>query len=245
MKNLDWLKNNFIAHRGLYQQDQSIPENSKASYLLAMEKGYDIELDVNVLKDGTVVAFHDYDLKRLCKDDRKLSEVTYEEIKDMRLMHTEEKIMKFEDVLKLVDQKVNLLIELKPFSDVELLCSSLMNLLKTYQGNYAIFSFNPKAVMWFKKHHPEVIRGQIAEAFKSETRMNKITKYLLKSMFFNRFTKPDFISYGIYDLPNKTCDRVMKKGVVVISYAARTQEAFNMVKKHYHNTVFEFFEPKK
>ena len=67
----------------------------------------------------------------------------------------------------------------------------------------------------------------------------------MRSMFFNRFTKPDFISYGIHDMPNKYIDKAMKKGITIISYAARTQAQFDFVKSRYHNTVFEFFEPKK
>ena len=97
----------------------------------------------------------------------------------------------------------------------------------------------------FKKNHPEVIRGQISEYFKDDQKMSKISKYLMKSLFFNRFTKPDFVSYGIYDIPNKYLDKLMKKGLTVISYAARSQKDLDFVKSHYHNSVFEFFEPKK
>lgn len=245
MKNMDWLKNNFIAHRGLYTEDQRIPENTKVSYQRALDEGYDIELDVNVLKDGTVVAFHDPNLLRLCHDPRYLKDVTFDDIKNLHILDSDQTIMTLESVLKLVDGKANLLIELKPFGDVKYLCESMMECMKSYQGNFAVFSFHPNVVMWFKKHHPTIIRGQIAEYFKNDKNMNKVMKHLLKTMFFNRFTKPDFISYGIYDLPNKYCDKLMKKGMTVISYAARNQTDFDMVKSHYHNTVFEFFIPKK
>jgi len=33
--------------------------------------------------------------------------------------------------------------------------------------------------------------------------------------------------------------------MTVISYAARSQEELDFVKSHYHNAVFEYFEPKK
>jgi len=65
----------------------------------------------------------------------------------------------------------------------------------------------------------------------------------MKSMFFNRFTKPDFISYGINDLPNKYLDKYKKKGLTIISYAAQSQEAYDRVKSFYDNVVFEYFEP--
>jgi hypothetical protein len=36
----------------------------------------------------------------------------------------------------------------------------------------------------------------------------------------------------------------MKKGRVVIGYAARSQAEFDKVTERYHNAVFEYFEPK-
>jgi len=245
MKDLNWLKNNLIAHRGLHSKDKTIPENSFASYTKALERGYSIELDLNVLKDGTVLAFHDHNFKRLCNDPRELKDVTYQECEYLRLLDTKEKIPRFDQVLQLVDKKVPLLIELKPQGDVIFLCESFMKTISSYQGVWAVFSFHPKVVSWFKKNHPEVIRGQISEYFKDDKKMNPIAKYLMKSFFFNRFTKPDFVSYGIYDMPNKYLDKLMRKGMTVISYAARSQKEFDFVKSHYHNTVFEFFEPKK
>ncbi|MCF7930354.1 MAG: hypothetical protein K9L02_02465 [Acholeplasmataceae bacterium] len=244
MKDLSWIQNNLIAHRGLYSKDQSIPENSIASFKRAMDKGYSIEFDVNVLKDGTVLVFHDYNFNRICNDSRELKDVTYDQCKHLTLFDTDELIPTLSQTLNLVSGQVPLLIELKPHGDVILLCESFMKTMMDYQGVWAVFSFHPKVVSWFKKNYPDVIRGQISEYFKNDKDMNPIAKHLMKTMFFNRFTKPDFISYGIYDMPNKYLNRSMKKGITVISYAARSQQDFDFVKSHYHNTVFEFFEPK-
>lgn len=245
MKDLSWIRDNLIAHRGLYDQDQHVPENSLKAYQLALNKTYSIELDINILKDGTILAFHDHTFKRACRDERKLSDVSYGDIKDLTLFKSQEIIPKLQDVLNLVQGKVPLLIELKPHGDVVFLCESLMEIMRDYSGKWAVFSFHPKVVLWFKKHYPEITRGQISEYFKEDKNMNFLSKYLMKSMFFNRFTKPDFISYGIHDMPNKYIDKAMKKGITIISYAARSQAQFDFVKSRYHNTVFEFFEPKK
>jgi glycerophosphoryl diester phosphodiesterase len=245
MKDLSWIKDHLIAHRGLYREDQSIPENSLKAFQNALDHGYSIELDVNVLKDGTVLSFHDDHFQRLCNDSRLLSDVSYEAIRDLRYVNSDEHIPTLKEVLKLVNGKVPLLIELKPQGDVLLLCESFMKVMKDYQGVYAIFSFHPKVVHWFKKNHPYIIRGQISEYFKNNKELKSIYKYLMKSMFFNRFTKPDFISYSIHDMPNKYLDKLKKKGIVIISYAARSQEQFDFVKSHYDNTVFEFFLPKQ
>ncbi len=244
-KDLSWLKSNWIAHRGCHTKDGVVPENSRLAFMLALDKGYGIELDVNVLKDGTVVAFHDYHLNRLCGDPRNVDTITKTDLESLRLLESDQKIMTIDEVLSLVDGKVPLLIELKPHGSILLLCESLMKSLSTYRGTYAIFSFHPKVVYWFKKHHPNIIRGQIAETFKRDPNMPKVIKWMMKNMIFNPFTKPDFISYYIHDMPTKKLTRLHKKGITIISYAAQSQEELDFVKSHYDNAVFEYFSPKK
>lgn len=244
-KDLLWLRNNLIAHRGFHSKDKSVPENSLLAYKKAIDKGYSIELDINILKDGTIVAFHDPSLKRLCGINKLLSTVTFNEIKHLKLLNTNEKIPKLSDVLDLVNGNMPLLIEIKPFGDYFLMCQSLMTLMKDYQGVWAVFSFHPRIVQWFKKNHPHIIRGQISEFFTKDEKMNPLNKYFMKTMIYNKFSSPDFISYGIYDMPNKHLDKLKKKGLTIIGYAAKTQEQLDFVKIHYHNTVFEFFDPKK
>ena len=54
------------AHRGLYAQDQSVPENSLPAFAAAVENGYGMELDIQLSQDGEVVVFHDDTLARMC-----------------------------------------------------------------------------------------------------------------------------------------------------------------------------------
>lgn len=243
MKDLEWIKTGFIAHRGFHSLDKSIPENSLLAFKKAIDYGYAIELDIHVLKDGNVVVFHDENLKRMCKKDIKLTEITYDQIKNLNLLNTNEKVPLLTDVLSLVGGKVPLLIELKPKGDIYRLCEAFMILIKGYQGEYAIQSFNPKILKWFKKNYPDIARGQIAEYFTDDDSMSKVTKFLLKRMLLNYFTKPDFINYGLKDLPNKYAKRAYNDGLVVIGYTARNNLEFDMVKKYYHNSVFEYFRP--
>ena len=90
-----------FAHRGLFTPDQSIPENSMAAFTHAIRHGYGIELDIQLTKDKQVVVFHDHTLTRMCGIDLPVCEMTYEELQKFSLLHTEEKIPLFEDVLKL------------------------------------------------------------------------------------------------------------------------------------------------
>ena len=54
------------AHRGLYDNEHGIPENSMAAFRRAVDKGYGIELDVHLTADNQRVVFHDDTLIRMC-----------------------------------------------------------------------------------------------------------------------------------------------------------------------------------
>ena len=66
-----------IAHRGLFDNHSEAPENSLAAFRKAVDQGFGIELDVQLTKDGKLVVFHDFDLKRMCGIHKKLTELTY------------------------------------------------------------------------------------------------------------------------------------------------------------------------
>lgn len=63
MKTDSWLSKQYIAHRGLH--NNNFPENSLPSFENAIKHGFAIELDVHLLSDGTVAVFHDDSLKRM------------------------------------------------------------------------------------------------------------------------------------------------------------------------------------
>ncbi|MBR6351603.1 MAG: glycerophosphodiester phosphodiesterase, partial [Firmicutes bacterium] len=57
------LKKQIYAHRGYHDKPQ-IPENSLPAFKRAIENGWGAELDIHILRDGTLAVFHDSDLKR-------------------------------------------------------------------------------------------------------------------------------------------------------------------------------------
>jgi len=79
MKNLEILKSNIIAHRGYYN-NQDIPENSIKAFKKALKYNYIIEFDIHLLKDNNIVVFHDDNLKRITGINKKLKDLTYDDI---------------------------------------------------------------------------------------------------------------------------------------------------------------------
>ena len=74
------------AHRGLH--GKSIPENSIAAFELACQRGYGIELDVQLSKDGKVMVFHDYTLNRMTGMDGKVCETEAKDLTKLKLKNT-------------------------------------------------------------------------------------------------------------------------------------------------------------
>ena len=89
-----------FAHRGLYSEDQRVPENSLPAFRAAVEAGYGVELDVQLTRDKQVVVFHDDTLKRACGTDARVDAFSYAELTQrMRLFGTEQTIPLFSQVL--------------------------------------------------------------------------------------------------------------------------------------------------
>lgn len=185
----------YIAHRGLHDLAAGVPENSTKAFLRATEKGFAIELDVAVTADGQVVVFHDRTLKRVCGDDRRVEDLGYSEISRFYLFDTGFKIPTLKEVLTLVNGRVPLLIELK--SQVKTnrrLCEAVSCELSNYRGEYCVQSFYPPALYWFRRHRPEVLRGQLASDF-IKTSDRGVLSALSGWLLFNFLSRPDFISY--------------------------------------------------
>ena len=224
-----------IAHRGLYD-NINVYENTKEAFKLAIKKNYIIELDIHKTVDNKIVVFHDYNTKRLFKTNLIIEKSTYNELSNLKKFH----IPTLEEVLRLVDGKVPLLIELKQPDKVGKLETLTMELLNKYNGEYAIQSFNYKTIYWFKKNYPNILRGQLSSKYKNK-KISKIQKYILSNMLFNIITKPNFISYKYNEL---TIDKIKKyhnKGLKVLGWIITSQKEYNKYIKYYDNLICEKF----
>ena len=183
------------AHRGLH--DATLPENSFAAFRAAVEAGVGIELDVQLTADGEVVVFHDEDLLRMTGKEGSLYAHTYEALSALRLGGTEERIPTLREVLALVGGRVPLLVEIKPDHAVKSLCEKTAALLDEYEGEYMIESFHPLAVHWFRRHRPDVVRGQLSGLLVTGKGC-RFTMFLLQNLLFNFISLPDFIAFDYH-----------------------------------------------
>ena len=126
---LNFLLSNLIAHRGYHSLNKSVTENSFPAFMLAIEKGYIIELDLHILKDGNVVVFHDDNLNRMTGVDKNIKDTVYSDIKNLRLQNTNNYIPLFKDVLDLINGRVPIIVEFKYDVKVGLLEKAAMDIL--------------------------------------------------------------------------------------------------------------------
>lgn len=230
-----WLLNRPVAHRGLWGGE--IIENSLTAYRNAVEKGYPIEIDLYVTKDGKLVSFHDSTLKRMTGADGYIYEKTLAELKQLQLLGTDERIPTFDEVLEIAENKVPLLIEIKDQPD-KTVVEKTVERLKSYKGEFALQSFNPLYINKVKKLAPQFIRGILAT--QDAGKKSAITNYIVKKMPLNFLIKPDFISYDYKGIP-KYAKKTKK--MPVISWTITSKEIETTVRPFIDNIIFEHYIP--
>lgn len=244
-----WVKTQKIAHRGYYHPNAFIYENTASAFKKAIEYKMNIETDLQLSKDGKVIVYHDEDLKRLFDINKKISELTLSELKELSYPYGDDKILELSELLLLVNNKVGLILELKSFDPKQdqLLCDKVMEILCQYQGPYVIQSFNPMVLRYFKKHYPLVARGQLYMKFNLKEEIKKGEGFknfmsVVGKMFYNIkcthfLSRPHFISqdYQSYSWINK----VLKVFLPLIVYTIDDPSQYQKFLKQADNIIFE------
>lgn len=239
----------YYAHRGLFDNDGDAPENSLKAFERAAKAGYGMEMDVQVTKDGVPVVFHDFTLERMCGKEGKVCDYTWQELKDFTLAKSRETIPLFADVLKAVGGRVPLIVEIKvEWMDLSV-CSAADELLRNYQGLYCIESFNPLVLLWYRRNHREIVRGQLSDGFVKASRVKEswhllVQNFFLQNLLFNWLTKPDFVAYN-HKYSKVLARRLCKNlyGNMAVAWTIKSQEELERAKKQFDLFIFDSFLP--
>lgn len=240
-----WLKTVPIAHRGLHTNDAESPENSLSACQRAIDRGYGIEIDVQMSSDGQAVVFHDHNLKRMTGVDMHINEMPWAEMKKLKLMGSNQGIPLLGDVLDLVRGQVPLLIEVKnEGAPVGVLEAAMIRELREYSGEFAIQAFNPFVLRYFAGNAPEFVRGQLSSSFKGDS-LAVYKKFLLRYLLLNHLSRPSFVAYETGALPGWFARRLKKKGLHLLTWTVRDMEEYNRSIKIFDNVIFEGFDAPK
>lgn len=235
----------YYAHRGLHDNKGDAPENSLASIRNAVAHGYGIEFDVQLTRDRIPVVFHDESLKRMCGVEGNVRDYTYEELQAFPLLSSQERIPLLADVLAAVNGRVPLIIEIKVHEDPAEVCARADELIAAYKGPYCIESFDPRAVIWYKKNRPQVIRGQLSSDFNTAKHKELFSETLVHHLLTNVTARPDFIAYNHHNKGNLSrtlCRKVF--GALSVAWTIRSQQELDAAKDDFDLFIFEQFIPK-
>ena len=179
---------NIIAHRGVFD-NKNIAENSIKAFKEAIKLKYDIEFDVQLTKDEKLVVFHDDNLFRMTGVNKNICDCTYDEIKKLSLLDTNQHIPTLNEVLETINDKVFMDIEIKGNKKIKIICDLIIKELSNYH-NYSLKSFNPKISRYLKKNYNNEKTGYLI----NNKYDNKILNYILPTKFMIKYSKCDFIS---------------------------------------------------
>lgn len=238
-----WIVDKPFAHRGLHDAAARIPENTIAAFDAAIASGYAIELDVRQVRDGALVVFHDSDLNRACGIDRELSDLAWEDVKQTGIFGTEHRIPLLDEVLALTAGRVPLLVELKKDGAHRGIERALDETLSGYKGPFAVQSFSPTALRWFRKHGVGAPLGHVAGPLTDEdiTTLRKLSSRWLLGALVSR---PDFINYDLRAMPSAWVDIVSRlASLPVICWTVKTDDDKRKVERLGLNYVFENVRP--
>jgi len=147
------------------------PENTLASIQLAIELGVDrIEIDVQQTKDNKIIVLHDRTLRRTTTGHGFVKNLTYDEILQFSAgykfnkFYINEKVPTLEQVIDLIDGKVELLIETKYsymyYPNIE---RHIINIIKNKNAKdwCKIISFNDRALFRINKLDKSIRLGKL------------------------------------------------------------------------------------
>lgn len=204
MPALDWLTARPIAHRGLHDGSGAI-ENTATAFTAAIAGGYGVECDLQISADGEAMVHHDDTLGRLTEGGGRLADLSAAELKTVRFKQTSDRILTLAELCDLVAGRATLVLELKSrFDGDRRLVERAASVLAAYRGPVAAMSFDPAMVELLRHTAPRLTRGIVAERHYAHHEWDRIPrpqKLRLAFLLHAPLTRPQFVAYGIRDLP--------------------------------------------
>lgn len=197
-----------IAHRGASFFE---PENTLGAIKRAMEMDADfVEIDVRMSKDKELIVMHDADVNRTTNGKGFVKDQTLQELKKLDAGHGET-ISTLDEVIKLVKNKIRLIIEIKEPGTEK---SVLEKLSKNNLENTILTSFYHESIKNAKELNPQVNAGIIFTC----------QPVNVSQMTFNAHA--DIIFPGHKYMNIEMVKKVKKQGIIVYPWTIDDPEIF-------------------
>ena len=206
-------------HRGLIKR--KLVENTVEAFKSSIKKGYGIETDLHITRDGQIVCFHDFNLKRKFRLNKEIQKIDYDFLCKLSKKR-QFKVPLLEDLLKISDNKYPLLLEIKPTFNNESLKILLKLLKKTKK--YGIISFKEKNLINLYKLNKKLSLGLL---FNATARLKTIQSKAIKKYVKFLVLEKKFLS-------NKNLHLVKKR---IYYYTIKNKDLFKKYKNS-KNLIF-------
>jgi glycerophosphoryl diester phosphodiesterase len=246
LRALDWLVARPIAHRGLHDQKAGIIENSRSAFAAAVERGYAIECDLQISRDGEAIVFHDERLERLTGAQGKVRDKTAAEMQRTPLLGTSDTPQTLAELLAQVMGRVPLVIELKTHWDgSDALARRALEVLAPYAGPYCLMSFDADIVEALRLLSPRTVRGIVADrAFDPDYAILPIARRIaMRSLSHAARSQPHFVSFYHRELPWEPVSRFRAAGGPVITWTIKTAAQAARACRYADQITFEGYLP--
>jgi glycerophosphoryl diester phosphodiesterase len=234
-----------LAHRGLHDVSDGRPENSGAAIRAAIERGYGIEIDLQLSADQTPMVFHDYGLNRLTVEAGTVAQLNAVQLRAIQLTGGNEGIPDLDEILALVAGKVPLLIEFKDQDgamgmNVGSLEKAAADLLSKYSGPIAVMSFNPNSVACLAEFLPDVARGIVTSAYTPDEwpLSAAVCDHLRDIPDYDR-VGASFISHELADLRCQRVAELKANGTNILCWTVKSAEQEIQARQVAENITFE------
>ena len=234
-----------IAHRALHDASKGVFENCRSAIIAAIEHGYAIEIDLQLSADGRAMVFHDDTLDRLTDKRGDVSDYTAAELSQIKVGSGQDVIEPLEDILRLIDGRVPLLIELKDqsrqLSQTDgRLEQATIDALSLYHGPVAVMSFNPHMIATMAKLSSDLPLGLTTGSFMDPTwgiDAERIA-HLSQIADFDP-TRYSFVSHFALELTAPCIQTLQEQGAAIFTWTIRSPEAEAVARQTVDNITFE------
>jgi glycerophosphoryl diester phosphodiesterase len=147
------------------------PENSLAALEYAIRDGADYtEIDVQLTSDGVAVLLHDVDFMRVAGDQRRITDVTYPDVRDLEMFSSEDipaeerKIVSLHEFLERAEGRIRVMIELKYYGFVEELVPAVIEVVRALQmeDQVVLMSLSQEGVSQARQLSPDIPVGFVS-----------------------------------------------------------------------------------
>lgn len=254
---VEWLIKKHIIHKAKISND--VVAHTRTAFSCCMKKKFPIEVDLILLKDGTIVVGRQDELSEITGE-RDVTQMSWgqlkEEVKKNAVVDTNQ-ILSLSSFLEYIHGVIPILLEIKDnnYSNdsdennelVREVVEEVRKYIRKYglggdMGKVAIHSSNPYVLRKIRDKDCMIPIGQISLDFDRNeyASANEIQKKLHREQSFIDVVTPDFISYDIRDLPNPKVQNLCRQhNIPLIAWTIKDAADEEKAERYCKNIIIE------